>query len=553
MWQHANRDSFRVEILFRRGFLTVVVATGTLALGINMPCKTVVFAGDSVYLSALNYRQASGRAGRRGFDVLGNVVFHGISHHRVMEIMSSRLPDLKGQFPMSVALILRLFVLLYGTGGSDYAVKAFRSLLTQTRLFLGGPSSQMIIKHHLRFSIEYLQRQHLLSASGAPLNFSGLIGHLYFTENAVFAFHSLLKEGYLHELCEDIDNSSKQKDIIIQLLTVLCHLFRRFPCPRYMTEERHQDVIRRSPSIVFLPRLPQEAERILRNHNRETLNIFQGYVQTFVEQHLSDTPDDTLPFTKCCVRPRQDKMVDLSASNLPILPPVMVRSPFAALSGHTDDFETIHELCETVRGGVFLEEQSIPYIPIYPDETNGVPFNAYILDFFKHGDVKALARDNGIRRGEIWFHLKDFSLILATIVTSLTNFLNGNGAMFDDTAMLDVQDVGDVIQEGSADDEPDDAEMSAMAAATSRPSTTPAPKTNGKAAKAKKEVLESWEDDTDGDDENSKSSNASGSDDSSSSNPTDWNPNMGGGLLTVLKAFRILQAEFDEKFRAMWA
>jgi superfamily II RNA helicase len=84
------------EMLFRKGYLRVVVATGTLALGINMPCKTVIFSGDSVFLTALNYRQAAGRAGRRGFDMLGNVVFHGISLSKIHRLISSRLPDING-------------------------------------------------------------------------------------------------------------------------------------------------------------------------------------------------------------------------------------------------------------------------------------------------------------------------------------------------------------------------------------------------------------------------------------------------------------------------
>jgi replicative superfamily II helicase len=39
-----------VESKFRSRQLDVVVATGTLAMGVHMPCKTVVFAGDAFFL-----------------------------------------------------------------------------------------------------------------------------------------------------------------------------------------------------------------------------------------------------------------------------------------------------------------------------------------------------------------------------------------------------------------------------------------------------------------------------------------------------------------------
>ena len=250
-------------MLFRRGYLRLVIATGTLALGINMPCKTVIFSGDSLYLTAQNYRQASGRAGRRGFDLLGNVVFNGIPRDRVYDIMSSRLPDLKGQFPISTSLILRCMTLLHGTRNSAFAIRSVESLLSQTRLYLGGPESEDSIKHHLRFSIEYLRRQHLLSAEGEPLNFSGLISHLYFTENSVFAFHSLLKGGYFHSLCSKVHRNPEQ--VCLELMLVLSHIFGRI---FIRDTQRRVEQAHRSSSIVFLPELPAKAATLLRAHNK---------------------------------------------------------------------------------------------------------------------------------------------------------------------------------------------------------------------------------------------------------------------------------------------
>ena len=70
-----------VETLFARGHLRAVFATDTLALGVNMPARAVVvgslskFDGQEMRLLTPNeYRQLTGRAGRRGMDVRGAAI-----------------------------------------------------------------------------------------------------------------------------------------------------------------------------------------------------------------------------------------------------------------------------------------------------------------------------------------------------------------------------------------------------------------------------------------------------------------------------------------------
>ncbi|KAK4226565.1 hypothetical protein QBC38DRAFT_480095 [Podospora fimiseda] len=533
-----------VEMLFRKGYLQIIIATGTLAMGINMPCKTVVFSGDSVYLTALNYRQASGRAGRRGFDLLGNVVFHDISAHRAFEIMSAKLPDLRGQFPTSVTLILRLFTLLDGTNNGQFASKMAAALFSQSRLYLGGPEDQFSVIHHLRFSIDYLRRQDLLSAKGAPLNFAGLVGHLYYTDNAVFAFHSLLRDGYFHKICAQIDNKAEQPEILLELMLVMCHLFCRFPCHQYKNEKFLSEVVHRSPSMVILPDLPKGASDALEKHNKQTLDIFRGYVSSFVDQHLSDQPDNELPFSKVSVKSSADSSKDF-ASVLPTRPPTTIRSPFAALSGFTDKFNTIKELCETVRSGVFLEESAIPYIPIAPKETNGVPWNAYLYDFFKHGDVDALVRDNGVKRGEVWYLLKDYSYILATITASLANILSPSAG--DDDIMGD----GEVDEELGGDRGLDDEVEEAVESKTAS-KTTKEPMVAKKAGK--KKVVDSWDDEASSEGENwDDGESEDGKVEVAAQPRARFDPTGEESLVKVHKAFTLLKEQFDEKFFKMWA
>jgi replicative superfamily II helicase len=38
-----------------------------------MPCKTVIMPTDCIYINSIYYRHMIGRAGRRGFDTIGNI------------------------------------------------------------------------------------------------------------------------------------------------------------------------------------------------------------------------------------------------------------------------------------------------------------------------------------------------------------------------------------------------------------------------------------------------------------------------------------------------
>ncbi|MBA4856380.1 DEAD/DEAH box helicase [Nocardia farcinica] len=111
-----------VEELFVRGLVRAVFATETLALGINMPARTVVlerlvkFNGEShAELTPGEYTQLTGRAGRRGIDVEGHAVVlwqPEVDTSAVAGLASTRTYPLRSSFRpgynMSINLIDRM-------------------------------------------------------------------------------------------------------------------------------------------------------------------------------------------------------------------------------------------------------------------------------------------------------------------------------------------------------------------------------------------------------------------------------------------------------------
>ncbi|BAM40942.1 DEAD/DEAH-like helicase [Theileria orientalis strain Shintoku] len=93
-----HKFTMLTETLLRLGFLNVIISSRSLALGINVPCKSVLFCGDNYELTPLMFKQMSGRCGRRGFDLSGHVIFWSISKKRIKQLLHTNLPTLTTNF-----------------------------------------------------------------------------------------------------------------------------------------------------------------------------------------------------------------------------------------------------------------------------------------------------------------------------------------------------------------------------------------------------------------------------------------------------------------------
>jgi hypothetical protein len=99
-----------VETLAQRGLLRVICGTDTLGVGINVPIRTVLITALSKYdgtrmrqLSAREFHQVAGRAGRAGYDTAGTVVVMAPDH----EIENATALAKAGDDPKKIKKVVR--------------------------------------------------------------------------------------------------------------------------------------------------------------------------------------------------------------------------------------------------------------------------------------------------------------------------------------------------------------------------------------------------------------------------------------------------------------
>lgn len=126
-----------VELLFAKGYIKLLFATETFAVGINMPTKTVLFTDLNKFdgsgmrpLYSHEYTQMAGRAGRRGIDTIGHVIhltnlFKGMDQNTTKNMLKGKPQSLVSKFKISYNLLLNLIDI----GENDYTKYAKRSMV----------------------------------------------------------------------------------------------------------------------------------------------------------------------------------------------------------------------------------------------------------------------------------------------------------------------------------------------------------------------------------------------------------------------------------------
>ncbi|KAH9386388.1 ATP-dependent RNA helicase DDX60 [Nematocida major] len=343
-----------VEILFRMKQLRVVFATDTLALGINMPCRTAVFAGDSLYLDSMSFKQMAGRAGRRGYDTQGNVVFFGIPKQKVRSLITSYLPRIKGAYTHTNLSAVQ-------AARPTVCKEAIDSMVNNPLMSLSWPSVafgeaadtgiQEFTERILAVQKKHLVEKMLLAPEvladaekgvlqkkiehTSSLCDMGLNTLSYGSES--FVFMSLVNEGFLDKICEE--NADKE-EVFRKIVLLVASIFEVIPLT----------------SLSTLPELPSLSPEILARldaYHQESILISRQFLRKEEAVWHAMLPEDSF--------------INPIAQSLFVLP--------------------------------YLHTKK----------------NSYILKYFIDQNVRQISKENGIGETELWRRLKNVEDVLVQL------------------------------------------------------------------------------------------------------------------------------------------
>jgi hypothetical protein len=162
-----------------------------------------------------------GRAGRRNFDTLGNIVFYGLPRQKVKNFISSNIPSIKGRYTFDLNLLLQLSVINSYDNKSIKFLKSFvdNPIIRITNSDYDAQKCRELVRTQLNF----LMIKKFLDSDFKPYNSVNLILPLRnFDANSspLFVLHDLIQRKYFDKLSVKFNgNLDKLENHFIILLS----------------------------------------------------------------------------------------------------------------------------------------------------------------------------------------------------------------------------------------------------------------------------------------------------------------------------------------------
>jgi len=197
-----------VEEGFRRRLIKIVVATPTLAAGINMPARRVLVytrryeGGRLRQIPIAEYKQMAGRAGRPGFDPYGEAIIADAPNERVARSYIEGAPEpVESQLWSPRALRIHLLASI----ASGY-VRNYREVLEFFSKTLGASGARIIIAQTLiKNALDSLTKMGMLvrvDGEYRPSELGALVSRLYIDPLTAYLVLKVLSERAAANLSE---------------------------------------------------------------------------------------------------------------------------------------------------------------------------------------------------------------------------------------------------------------------------------------------------------------------------------------------------------------
>jgi len=219
-----NQERALIEDAFKDNMLKVIVATPTLAAGVNLPARRVIIRDyrrfeqnrGSYPIPILEYKQMAGRAGRPKYDKYGEAVLiarteqekDALVEHYVLSEPEEIFSKLKSETALRSHLLAAIASELTNTR------KEIDELISNT--FFASSNEQRKISHHVSAAIKFLKEGQLIDTTSTSLYTATPLGdrasRLYIDPETAIMFRDVLSQsethsifGILHLVCHTPD------------------------------------------------------------------------------------------------------------------------------------------------------------------------------------------------------------------------------------------------------------------------------------------------------------------------------------------------------------